>query len=304
MRWLLEHRRVFALTLAQLGSKFGSTVLSSAVIGLTLALPAVLQVATGNLARVGERWQGAPEAALFLKDAVDRERGEALAAEIGHKVGVSGARYIGRDAALADFKQHSGLGAALDELGENPLPATILVTPDEARPRAEIDLMLKTWSALPEVEFARYDRVWLERLQTALEMMQRVGLMLAALLVTAAVATVANTVRLDLEARREEIRVCKLLGASNAFVRRPFLYLGLWYGLVGSLVALALIQLAISALAEPVQKLAGLYESSFRLEGPTWKLLGMLVVTGLFVGIIAAWWSVSRGLRRIHIRQG
>lgn len=301
-RWLHEHRRVFVLTIAQLGGRIGSTLLTAAVIGLTLALPAVLQVAGDNLARAGERWQGAPQAALFLKDEVDASRGQELARELGTQAGVSAARYISREDALADFKQHSGLDSALDELDSNPLPATILLTPDETRPRAEIDALFESWSRLPEVELARFDQVWLERLQAALDVLRRIGVMLAALLVTAAVATVGNTVRLDLEARREEIRVSKLLGASNAFVRRPFLYLGLWYGLVGSLVALLLIQVAITWLAQPVEHLAGLYESAFRLQGPSWRLLSTLVGAGVLLGIASAAWSASRGLSRIVLR--
>ncbi|MGB0955567.1 MAG: permease-like cell division protein FtsX [Panacagrimonas sp.] len=301
-RWLGEHRRVLILTLSQLGQRAGSSVLIGAVIGLTLALPVVLHVASQNLAQAAQGWQGTPQAALFLNAEVSAEQGQALADQLRLQDGLSEVRYVSREQALEEFKQFSGLETALSELEENPLPASILLTPQEDRSRSEVEQWIAQWEGLNEVDQVRFDRLWLERLQSALDLLRRLGLMLLILLVTATVATIANTVRLDLESRREEIRVIKMLGGSNAFVRRPFLYLGLWYGLVGSLLSLVLVQIALYWLDTPVRALAELYQTEFQLAGPDGQLLLAVVGAGLLLGLISAWWSVSRRLSRMDPR--
>lgn len=301
LRWLQDHTRALTDTLVRLRRRPGSTALTLLVIGTTLALPAGLQTLLGDVAGAGQAWgQRSLTVTLFLKDSVDSAAGRRLAKQLEQQPGIAGTRYISKDAALAEFRRHADHAAAIDLLADNPLPASIAVQLDPAQTQAQAQALEQRLATLPEVENARMDLQWLQRLYALTAVLRRgLGLLALALSITVLVV-VGNTVRLDVESRRQEIAVLKLLGAPNAFVRRPFLYAGLCYGAAGAVVAWILVVFGLAALEAPVRRLAGLYQSDFALGGPTPTQLAELLAIALALGWFGAFVTVSRHLRHIE----
>lgn len=298
-RWLLEHARTLVATLGRLSREPVSTFLTAAVIGITLALPAGLHVLVQNVNAISYSWEGTLQASLFLEDEVTPERGRTLARELGQRQDVSKASYISREQSMIEFRELSGFGEALDLLQDiNPLPAVVVVTPKRDLPQPRMQALMDALAALPEVEVAKLDQKWLDRLFAILAIVERAVLIIAAMLALAVMVTVGNTIRLEIENRREEIIVMKLIGAPDSFIRRPFLYTGLWYGLAGGAVAWLLVAGAIYALAGPARRLAGLYESSYALVGLTPEATALVLTAGVTLGVLGSAWTVSRHLDR------
>ncbi|HVT35421.1 MAG TPA: permease-like cell division protein FtsX [Nevskiaceae bacterium] len=295
-----EHARVFFFSLGKLWQNPIGTLLTAAAIGITLALPAGLDVFLRNVSAVSYSWEGTLQASLFLKDSVTRERGLELTHEIQARPGVAGAAYVSREQSLAEFRELSGFGEALDTLAENPLPAVIVVAPRREQTREQVSVLIDDLSKLPEVELAKLDQKWLERLYQILDMLGRAVSILAFFLGLAVIVIVGNTIRLDIENRREEIVVMKLIGAPDSFIRRPFLYTGFWYGLLGAFISLLIVEGTLVALMGPSQRLAQLYESSYRLAGLSLKATLLLFAGGIFLGWAGALFTVSRHLDKIE----
>ncbi len=299
-RFLQEHARIFLFSLGQLYRAPAASLMTAAVIGITLALPAGLHLLLTNFNRVSLSWERTVQASIFLKDGVSEARGEELARQIARYGEVGEARYISRSDALAEFRKHSGFGAALDLLGENPLPAVITVQPKgQLAPRA-VEGLIGKLRALPEVEVAQLDQAWLQRLHAILRIVELVVQALALLLGLAVVVIVGNTIRLDIQNRKDEIVVMKLLGATNGFIRRPFLYTGFWYGLSGGLLAWLLLQIVLWSLTDPVTRLAGLYQSDFQLGGLDTNATLTLFFGSILLGLLGSWWTVGRHLQAIE----
>lgn len=301
-RMAQAHARDAVFTLGQFWRNLSGALLTCMVMGITLALPASLHMAVRNVSAVSYSWESTLQVSLFLRDSTTPEQAEALAMRLRARTGVQGVRYISREESLAEFRALSGFGAALDLLESNPLPAVIAITPVKGVERRLIDALVSELGRLPEVEVAKLDRQWLDRLYAVLSLVQRLVLLIAGVLGLAVVVIVGNTIRLDIEARRAEIVVLKLIGATDGFIRRPFLYTGLWYGLVGGGIAWLLVQGAVFALATPARELAGLYGSSYRLQGLPWDATLAMFAAGILLGWIGAWWTVARRLREIEPR--
>jgi len=299
VRVLQAHARAFFFTLGTLVRNPVGSLFTALVIGVTLALPAGLHVVVQNISAISYSWEGSLQVSLFLKDTVSEAHGRELARELGRRSGVAETKYISRDQALAEFRELSGFGDALDALDSNPLPAVITVTP-KAGDDASVKALVAQLGKLPEVEVAKFDQEWLERLQALLEFAQRVIWVTAALLGLAVVVIVGNTIRLDLQARRDEIVVMKLIGASDAFIRRPFVYAGIWYGLAGGLLAWLLVYAGQLVLAGPAQKILALY--GVQTTGgflPVPQALALLAA-GLILGLAGAQLTVGRHLSAIQ----
>ena len=294
------HAHVLFFTLGRLYRNPVGTLLTASVIGITLALPAGLHVLLKNLNAISYSWEGTLQASLFLEDATSSERGLNLTSEIERHPGIEQARYISRDQSLAEFKNLSGFGQALDLLDENPLPAVIVVVPRRDQGPEAIERLIDELAQQPEVEFAKLDQKWLQRLYSILAIVERGILLIAGVLVLAVIVTVGNTIRLDIENRRDEIVVMKLVGAPDAFIRRPFLYTGFWYGMTGAVIAWLLVARAMVSLAGPAARLSGLYDSSFRLSGLSFSGTLLMFGCGVTLGLAGAWWTVNRHLSRIE----
>lgn len=301
--WLHGHQDDAKKSLRDLlGTPFNS-LLTFLVIGVALALPTTLHVALKNGQQVAGSFEGSSQITLYLKDSTNEAAGKALAQRLQTDEQIASAHYQSREQSLAEFKRLSGFGDALDYLDENPLPAVVIVQPALGiKDTEQVELLLSRLNVLAEVQEAQLDLAWLRRLQALMQVGERVASALALLLGLAVVLIIGNTIRLAIQNRRAEIEVIKLVGATDAFIRRPFLYSGLWHGLCGGVLAWTLVSLALWWLDEPVSQLAGLYQSQYRVVGLTFAEVLRLVAFATGLGLGGSWLSVTRHLREIEPR--
>jgi len=292
---------VLVASLGRLAAHPLSTLMTVAVIGIALALPAGLQLLVTNARTLSGHWEGAAELSVYLKEDVDLATARKLADTLADDPQIAEVRLIPADEALAEFREYSGFGAALDVLEDNPLPNVLVLLPAERGASADSleNLRRRLAESLP-ADQVQADTAWVARLQAMLELARRTVLLAGLLLALGVVIIVGNTIRLDIQNRRDEIEVTKLIGATDAFIRRPFLYTGVWYGLMGGILALALVSLSLVALDEPVRRLSGLYGSAFRLSGPGATGGAVLAGAGIALGWLGSWVSATRNMRRIE----
>ena len=225
-----------------------------------------------------------------------------LARLIGQRADVESVTLITADDALAEFKQQSGFGAALDQLNDNPLPHALVVRPGPGNTSASMILLQEEIGNLPESDLVQVDTEWVQRFHAILDIVRQAIAIGAALLGIAIVVVIGNTIRLDIENRREEIEVTKLIGASNAFVRRPFLWTGFWYGLLGGAFALLLVEYGLYLLKGPVTRLAGLYQGNITVASLDFLESAAIVGVACFLGLFASWVTAARHMYRIEPR--
>ena len=264
--WLDHHGYSIVASLGRLLRKPWATLLTVGVMAVALALPLGLWLVLGNMARLGGEVRESRDIAVFLKMDVDAAQAEAIAASLRARSDVAKVERVTPDQALEQLRARPDLAEAIDALGADAaqaaLPSVLRVSP-----KGDELLLADSLKTLPEAERVQHDAVWRERLDAWLRFGGRAVLVLAALLGLGALLVVGNTVRLDIQSRREEIGVLQLLGASDGFVRRPFLYLGAWYGLAAGALALGVLTVAWMALRQPLADLAAEYGSSFALRG-------------------------------------
>ena len=298
--YLGHHRLVAQDSFQRLLKSFIPSVMTWLVIGIALALPTGLFVTLGNVESVSRSWDGAAQLSLFLHKAVAEEDGRKLADNIRLRDDVADVEYISRTQALEEFQSLAGYGDVLQVLDANPLPSVIVVIPvEEDANAAAIAQLFAAVQAMPQVQQASLDMEWVQRLYSMMDLGRRMTLALAGLLSLGVIMVIGNTIRLTIESRRDEIVIVKLVGGTNAFVRRPFLYTGLWYGFGGGIVSWLIVAASLLWLASPVAELAGLYESDFKLVGlGVGASILLWVVSGL-LGLLGAWLAVSRHLGSI-----
>lgn len=300
--WLHRHVETGRAALVRLAGQPLSTALTVLVIAITLALPAGLHLGVKNAARLSGGWESAVDFSVYLRQGLEEEQARRLAGIIESRADVEQVRFISATEALSEFKANSGFGDALDTLEENPLPHTLVVRPAVAGNDALIGLLREDLANLPETDLVQLDTSWVQRFNAGLDLARRVILITAALLAAAVIIVIGNTIRLDIQNRRDEIVVTKLIGASAGFIRRPFLYAGLWYGLGGGLVALVLVGGSLWLTSDTVTRLAGLYDSGFRLSGLDWRESLSVLGIGAFLGWFGSWFAAARHMRRIEPR--
>lgn len=300
--WAARHVGTAAAAFGRLAKQPFSSLMTILVIGVTLALPAAMHLVIKNAQSISASWDNALDFSVYLKADTSSEDAQRLADIIGQRADVAQVTFISAEDAMADFREHSGFGDALDHLTVNPLPHTLVVRPSDANTELSMGLLNEELGNLPEADFVQVDTEWVQRFHAMLDILQRAIAMGAGLLGAAILVIIGNTIRLDIQNRREEIEVTKLIGASNAFVRRPFLYTGVWYGLGGGILALALVLYGLFALKDPVARLAGLYNSSFEVLALDFLESGMIIATGVVLGLIGSWLAAARHMRRIEPR--
>jgi cell division transport system permease protein len=300
--WLGHHRLSAADSLQRILDNPVSSVLTWLVIGIALALPMGLSVALDNVGRLSASWDSPAQISLFLQDEVSQDDARELESALAQRQDVAQTRFVSRDEALEEFRTLSGFADVLASLQDNPLPHLILVSPIDGN-KGTVAAGLRTeLEGYPEVGQAVLDMEWLQRLNSLMQLSRRLVMAVGGLLVLGVMLILGNTIRLAIENRRDEIVIIKLVGGSNAFVRRPFLYTGLWYGVGGGFFAAVLVAAALWFMQHPVSELARLYQSEFRLHG-----LGImdglnLVLLGGLLGLGGAWLAVARHLTAIQPR--
>jgi cell division transport system permease protein len=277
-------------------------MMTTAVIGIALALPAGFLLLVDNLEAATTQHDGSPQASLFLTNDLTDERQQAIAAQIENLSTIERVELITPEAALAEFQRVSGMQETLSLLAQNPLPPVVVARLSDGLNGSAVDELMGTLKTLDGVAEVRLDRLWLERLEAVMQLANRGSALIALLLGLTVVLVVGNTIRLDIENRRAEIEISKLIGGTDAFVRRPFLYTGMWYGLIGGSLATLLLGLSVFILSGPTGRLAALYGSQFQPLGLGLSGTLTMLASGIALGLLGAGIAVSRHLAEIEPR--
>ncbi len=298
-----HHRTSATSSLGRLLSTPVQTLMTSLVVAIALALPATLYVALTNLQQLGDSWDADPKISAYIDVRARGQAIEQLLEKVKAMPDVANVEYLSADEALADFQQLSGFGEALSVLDENPLPATLIISPAKtAIEPAALKLLGDRIAAEAIVDEVTLDMEWVRRLRELMILGKKIVIALAALLGLGVLLAIGNTIRLAIENRREEIVVTKLVGGTNGFVRRPFLYSGGWYGCIGGLLACLIVALGYVTVSGSVHRLANLYQSGFALQGLGLQGNLMLLGVSTLLGWLGSWIAVGRHLSSIEPR--
>lgn len=291
--------------LASLGSVVRApfaSLMTAVVIGVALALPSGFHTLLGDVQHLTAGMEGeVAQVSLFLKAEIQDAEARNLAWRLRSMDDVAAVRYLSPQQALEEFQHNTGISDALAYLDDNPLPAVLIVQPAKGLGDTDrLHALVQRLQALPEVESAEMDWDWLERLQALVGLADRGMALVGMVLAVAVLFIVGNTIRLAIENRRDEIVITKLIGATDAFIRRPFIYGGVWYGLAGGVVAVLIVDGILWGMGGPVARLASLYQSGFQLAmlGPGDTLAVLAAGAGL--GWVGAWLAVGRHLRAVE----
>lgn len=278
-----------------------ASLMTIAVLGLSLTLPASLYLVVKNVQQVSSGFEEASEISLFVKESMSEQETQTLVKRLALYPEVESVTFISKQQALQEFKQVSGFGQALSYLNSNPLPDVVLVIPTSRhrQPNAAKVLLTKLESER-EVDFGKLDIAWLERLNALLSLLKESVITIALLLLTSVTLIIGNTIRLSIMDKKEEIQVMKLVGATNTFIHAPFLWTGIWYGVIGGLFAFICVALMMWWLSTAVSSVASVYQTSFSLIGLTLKEFGSLVLLATSLGFIGSYLSVNRYIKEIE----
>ncbi|MBA3995656.1 MAG: cell division protein FtsX [Candidatus Accumulibacter sp.] len=295
--WIAQHLAALRDALRRLAAAPLNTALSLLVIGIALTLPSAGWIALENLRMVAGGSSNSQQISIFLTlDASKRDVGE-----IETRLRAAGAgtwHFVAKEDALKRLQATEGMAEIVASLPRNPLPDAFVVEPGDLRPDA-LEALAKTFAGWPKVAHVQLDSAWIKRFDAFLRIARLAMTMLAGLFAAALVAVTFNTIRLQILAQAAEIEVARLIGATDAFIRRPFQYFGALEGALGGLLAAALVAVGQRLLAAPVAELAALYGGSFALRGLSLGETALLAAAGAALGWLGAQISVAIHLRRI-----
>ena len=301
-------RQLYSL-FSSLGALVGhplGTLMTVLVLGISMALPLGLFVAVKNLHDLDFNRDSWGAVSVFMEMGVDEATVQDMASRLQREFG-AGVDTVSPAQGLAEFTESSGFGQVIDAFDSNPLPWVLHISPETVRQDRDLQLAsgeIAAWAeGQPGVEFVQVDHKWLQRLAGLLSLGDALVLVMAAMLSLAVVVVIANTIRLDVSNRAGEIQVLNMVGAPDGFIRQPFLYSGLWYGVMGGCLALVLLAACLYYLEAPMERLMHAYGSSFEARGlgVTGGLLVLVVAGGL--GLLGAWVSVQRYLRQFRVAE-
>ncbi|MGD8838609.1 MAG: permease-like cell division protein FtsX [Gammaproteobacteria bacterium] len=297
--WLLHHLQSMIFSLGKIYQAPATTIMTVSVIGITLSLPGGFYLFLKNINAISGDFRSTTQISLFLDLGVREDRAHALEKEIAGMDNVESTRFISREQSLEEFRRDSGFGKSIDTLSSNPLPHTIIVEPGEVD-TFTVRNLLNRLEAMPEVEIAKLDTEWLERLYTIIEIARRSVTIITILFAFAVLLIIGNTIRLDIQNRYQEIVVTKLIGATDAFIRRPFLYGGVWYGFLGGIISWLIVEIGYLAIAGPLERLNLLYQSDMRLITFSLHDFMILILSSTVLGLAGSWIAVARHLSKIE----
>ncbi len=304
-------RRILTLPIRHLQQAVGSlgdlwrtpftSVMTVFVLGISLALPATLHLFVKNAQQVSEQWDSASQITLFLKLSINEKSAQNLVKRISLYPEVASVHYISAAQALKEFKILSGFGQSLAYLDKNPLPATLLVTPTQRASQAHAanELLIKLQQER-EVEQGKLDLEWLTRLEAMAQLIKDIVTGVALLLCLSVVLIVGNTIRLAILNQKEAIAVMKLVGATDSFIQRPFLYSGIWYGIFGGLLSWLAVSLLAQYLTSAISNLTNLYQSNFQLQGLAINEAFSLIAFAVLLGLVGSYISVRKHIHTIE----
>lgn len=299
--WIYLHWQQLMTTMREIWGTPLTSLMTIGVIGVSLALPATLMIILKNVEQVSSQWQTGTQITLYLEKGLDDSAIQQYQDKLKQNPQIESLHYISPDDGMKQLKSLSGFSDAQSYLTENPLPPVLEVVPRAAyRTPQSSEALLRSLKQDSEVQQAKLDLQWVSRLNGIVSLVRTLAHVFGAFLVVALLLTVANTLRLYISNRRQEIEVLKLVGATDSFIQRPFLYLGFWYGVVGGLVAWWLSEVLILFCEEGVSYVADLYDSDFHLTGLGTSDGGILLLLGISLSMGAAWFSVHRHIREIE----
>ncbi len=300
--WLSRHLQALVFALGRLARAPVATLFTAVVIAIALALPAGFLLLTHSVRDVAGN-ATTVDLTVYFKREVPLESVQQLAAHLRQRNGIESVAVITADDALALMRKDSSLAEALGALPDNPLPHALSIHPAaDASSSTSLGALRQYLTAWPEVELVQLDSDWVRRLDAILLLMQRITLGIGTLLGFGVLAVIGNTIRLEINGRRQEIEITQLVGGSAAFVRRPFLYTGALYGLLGSLLAAGIVHTAVALVAGPVDQLARSYGSQFALQPLGGQGLGLMLAVGALLGLAGAWLAAARHISRLQPR--
>lgn len=294
-----HHRRVAVDSLSSLLATWLTSLMTWLVIGIALALPIILYLMLVNVAEISGEWDGQPRISLYLVQGVSETEARDLARRLLDRPDIESTFFISSVDALAEFRSMSGFGDVLNTLDRNPLPAVIEIRPFSTDV-GQLRLQVLSLAGYELVESVAFDLEWIERLSAILQFGERLVAAVGFVLALGVLLIIGNTIRLAIENRRSEIEIIKLVGGTDSFVRRPFLYLGFWYGLGGALCAWVLVQGSLLFMSAPVETLAQSYRDDFALSGLGILASSIILGAGASLGIMGALVAVSRHLKEME----
>ena len=297
--WTVQHRLESADAVKRLLHNRLSTLITMLLLAVVLAVPTFMYSLQGNLKQLTPGTDFEPQLALYLSTELKAEELDRFSRSLLLRDDLLSVELISSDVGANEFKSHSELGELMTLLDENPLPAVVLAIPRDQDP-ATMKLLRESMAALPEVDVAELDVEWLERLEVIVGSFSSISFVLALLLSMTVLLVIANTIRTMISSRQEEIEVSLLIGATGAWVRRPFLYARLLYGFFGALLSLLLVYFSLALVEAPLAELTELYIGRFDLQGPDLSLIMALLMGGTILGWIGAFIAVSRQMGQLH----
>lgn len=298
---ITQHKEAFSFSLAHLWQNPISTWITLAAIAIALSLPAGLYILLGNLKTLTDDKREVPTISIYIKQNITEQQAQDRAELLSELKNIENVKLIRREDGLKHMKQISGVQDIVDTVGGNPLPHVLVVTPRMSLfgdSDINLDELAQRLRNYPEVDSIQMDIEWVQRLRAILHIAERVVLVVGFLLGLTVLLVVGNTIRLNIENRREEIEVSQLVGATNAYVRRPFLYGGVWYGLFGGVMSLVIVHSSLLFMIAPVNRLAELYGSHYSVSGLGTFATLIILVSSSFLGLFGAWIAMAQHLRR------
>ena len=299
--WFFRHVQVALFSLGRLSRNPIATLMTATVLGIAVSLPAGMWVMLDNVKQLSGDWDGGASLSMYLQNDLSDEHIIKLGERLKNQAEIQEVEILTRHDALVEFQQFSGFGKALEILEENPLPAVLIITPTMDFSSADkAETLLLKLQKTPEADFVQMDLEWVKRFHAITEIAIRAVIVLASLLSLAVLLIIGNTIRLEIQNRHDEIEITKLIGATNSFIRRPFLYSGFWYGLIGGAIAWLLVSVSLWLLAGPIERLTGLYQSDFLLDVLDLPTTFVLFIGTALLGLIGARIAVGRHLDAIE----
>ncbi|RVU40286.1 cell division protein FtsX [Rheinheimera riviphila] len=299
LRGIFTHLRQAITSLGELWRSPLWTLITVAVLGVSMTLPTTLHLLVKNIQQVSRSYDQSFEISLFLQNETTSTEIATLVTLLQGDPQVDKVRLIDKAAAMTEFKQQSGFGEALAFLDQNPLPDVLLVTPKVNQPAAAEALMQKLQKER-HVELAKLDISWLERLAALMNLLQQAVYTIAILLLSAALLVIGNTIRLSIMDKKAEIEVMKLVGATDAFIQRPFLYTGIWLGVFGGFLAFVVVEVMLWWLRSAIATVTQLYQSDFVLNSLSMQEFGWLMLIAVSLGLIGSYIAVRSHIKAIE----
>ena len=293
------HRRIARGSASRLLQTPASSLVTLFVVAVALLLPALLFGLNSNLASLLAGFQDSAQVTLYLQDGVSEADGQDVSDNLLTRSDIEGAYYVSPTQALDEFGAASGLEDLLIEMTANPLPGAIVLTPADVSPAA-VDELARQLQEMPHVDVVQVDSLWLQRLAAISNLVSAIGSVLAVIVILGLFFVVGNTIKLAIESRKAEILVIKLVGVSDMYAARPFLYTGLLYGLGGGILATLLQGIVLTTFNSNLEVLMQLYESDFQLRGFGFMSALLIVIAGAAIGWAAALMASLRHIRAIN----